>query len=156
MTKFITLMTHAEADSVAELIKDDFMALCQTCQEDNRVWTAPMYDLIELLHEMWARDYVLDSVGRRQTFGRFALDMCRRLHVAPPKNVFSVLSNISVRKNGYNRRIFPRLHFIIHHEADHHPLNRFWQQGEGGRNREEGFSIPSQPPLSKGRRTFKR
>ncbi len=114
-----------DTDSVLEAIRDDFELLCNTPREDNIVWTAPVCDLIELTHMMWMRGYLLNIFGRKVFFGHFTEQLCTRLHIVPPKNIYAVINNIHMRKDAYNASLITRLGRMIATQGDPHPLKRF-------------------------------
>lgn len=125
MTLQTTMMTRPDTDMVLETIRDDFELLCRTREEDNITWTAPVCDLVELIHTMWARGYLLNIFGRRVLFGRFTEQLCTRLHIVPPKNAYAVINNIHMRKDAYNTSLITRLGRMIGTQGDRHPLRRF-------------------------------
>ena len=129
MTRQTTMTTLPDTDTVLEAIRDDFELLCRTRKEDNITWTAPVCDLVELIHTMWARGYLLNIFGRRVLFGRFTEQLCTRLHIVPPKNAYAGINNIHMRKDAYNTSLITRLGRMIGTQGDRHPLKRFVSKG---------------------------
>lgn len=99
------------------------VASLMACGEQaNLYWTGHKVDLIEIAHDVFLRGHFLDGRGRPATFSWIAKRLFAVLHVALPRNPWSLLTKVRRRKNVVQAPYLERYRWALFVSNVPHPL----------------------------------
>lgn len=91
---------------------------------ENIYWMETKTDLMELLHEAFMTDLLVDGDGRPFNFKRIAERACAVLHVPLPSNPYSIVYNARTNRKGVKQTsIFSRYCWHLYCRNISNPIN---------------------------------
>lgn len=115
-------LTKEQRREALELMTRQFKELLERPDSDNLYWMGTKTDLVDLVHEVYMTERMVDRQGRPFGFARILERACAVLHVVMPCNPYSMAFNARNRKGVRQTTMFSRFCWMVYSRKASHPL----------------------------------
>lgn len=124
-TEFADTLTKEQRQYAHELMARQLADLLKRSPDENLYWVESKTDLMEIIHEVYMTDLLVDGDGRPSTFRVIVKRACAVLHVPMPSNPYSIVYNARSRRKGVKQTsVFSRYCWHLYTKRSSNPLNR--------------------------------
>lgn len=127
-TEYAQTLTREQRREAREKLAHDFSELLGRSPAENLYWMETVTDLMDLSHEVYMTELLLDSQGRPFGFMRLVKRACAVLHVTLPANPYSMAFNARNRKGVRQTSMFSRYCWLMHFKGKDNPLDGMIQR----------------------------
>lgn len=127
-TEFADTLTREQRRHALSEMARQFAELLARSPDENLYWMETTTDLMDLSHEVYLSEMLVDSQGRPYSFGRLVTRACAVLHVPRPANPYSMAFNARNRKGVKQMSLFSRFCWLMYSKKSSNPLNGMIRQ----------------------------
>ena len=121
-------LTKEQRAHALTMMAKQFCELLERSPDENLYWTESTTDLMDISHEVYLTEMLVDSQGRPMAFGKIVSRACAVLHVVRPSNPYSMAFNARNRKGVRQTSFFSRYCWLMFSKRSGHPLNGMVRQ----------------------------
>ena len=122
-TEFADTLTREQREYARNEMARQFAELLARSPDENLYWNESKTDLIDLSHDVYMTESLVDGQGRPFPFGSIVKRACAVLHVPAPSNPYSMAFNARNRKGVRQTSLFSRYCWLMFVKQDRRPLN---------------------------------
>lgn len=122
-TEYADTLTREQCRHAMNEMARQFAELLAHSPAENLYWMESKTDLMDLSHEVYLSEKLVDGQGRPYSFGRLVQRACAVLHVPLPANPYSMAFNARNRKGVKQTSLFSRYCWLMFTKKSSHPLN---------------------------------
>ena len=123
-TEYSDTLTREQRQRAMELMASQFCELLGRSPRENLYWQESVTDLMDLSHEVYLSERLVDSHGRPYGFRRI-VELARQvLHVVTPCNPYSMAFNARNRKGVRQTSFFSRYCWLMFKSHTPNPLRQ--------------------------------
>lgn len=119
---FTETLTKEQRREALGIMARQFKELLERPDRDNLYWMGTKTDLVDLVHEVYMTESIVDGQGRPFGFVRILERACAVLHVVMPCNPYSMAFNARNRKGVRQTSMFSRFCWMMYNRKNGHPL----------------------------------
>lgn len=123
-TEYSDTLTREQRQRAMELMASQFCELLGRSPRENLYWQESVTDLMDLSHEVYLSERLVDSHGRPYGFRRIVELACQVLHVVTPCNPYSMAFNARNRKGVRQMSFFSRYCWLMFKSHTPNPLRQ--------------------------------
>ena len=120
--EYSNTLTREQRWQAKEKMVAQFAELLDRSPDENLYWMETKTDLIDLSHEAYMSEKLLDGQGRPYGFDRIVERACAVLHVVKPANPYSMAFNARNRKGIRQPSLFSRYCWLMFSRKSANPL----------------------------------
>ena len=123
-TEYSDTLTREQRQRAMELMASQFCELLGRSPRENLYWQGSVTDLMDLSHEVYLSERLVDSHGRPYGFRRIVELACQVLHVVTTCNPYSMAFNARNRKGVRQTSFFSRYCWLMFKSHTPNPLRQ--------------------------------
>ena len=121
-TEYSETLTKEQRKYALEQMTKQFCELMECSPNENLYWLGSTTDLLDLAHEVYMTERLVDREGRPFPFKRIVKRACDVLHVPMPSNPYSMAFNARNRKGVRQTSMFSRYCWQMFFRGSKRPL----------------------------------
>lgn len=122
-TEYADTLTREQRTRAREIMAGQFAELIARSPAENLYWQESTTDLMDVAHEVYMTEMLVDGQGRPCGFGPIVRRACAVLHVPTPANPYSMAFNARNRKGVRQTSFFSRYCWMMYVKRVSNPLN---------------------------------
>ena len=131
-TEYADTLTREQRTRAREIMAGQFAELIARSPAENLYWQESTTDLMDVAHEVYMTEMLVDGQGRPCGFGPIVRRACAVLHVPTPANPSSMAFNARNRKGVRQMSMFSRFCWLMYFKGIRQPFNGMVKRvGEG-------------------------
>ncbi len=123
VTEYSTTLTKEQRKYALNQMTMNFCELLERSRYENLYWMGSMIDLVDLTHEVYMTETLIDRQGTPLPFALIAKRIFAALHMPMPSNLYSMAYNARNRKGVRQVSIFSRFCWMLFDKKASRPLN---------------------------------
>ena len=123
-TEYSETLTKEQRKYALEQMTKQFCELMECSPNENLYWLGSTTDLLDLAHEVYMTETLIDREGHPLPFGLIARRIFAALHMPMPSNLYSMAYNARNRKGVKQTSMFSRYCLMLYDMKAQRPLNR--------------------------------
>lgn len=124
VTEYSSTLTKEQRKHARNQMTMHFCELLERSRHENLYWMGSMIDLVDLAHEVYMTETLIDREGHPLPFGLIARRIFAALHMPMPSNLYSMAYNARNRKGVKQTSMFSRYCLMLYDMKAQRPLNR--------------------------------
>lgn len=128
LTEYAQTLTREQRAEARKKLAAQFADLLERSPAENIYWMETVTDLMDLSHEVYLTESMLDADGRPFGFMRIVKRACAVLHVPLPANPYSMAFNARNRKGVRQTSMFSRYCWQMYSKGKANPLDGMIQR----------------------------
>ena len=121
--EFSDTLTKEQRDHARRQMTGQLAQLLARSPGESLYWMESKTDLMDMVHEAFMTELLVDSQGRPYSFAGIAKRACAVLHVPEPSNPYSIAYKARGRKGVRQKSFFSRYCWMLYCKNISNPLN---------------------------------